>query len=96
MDDRYDRQRRLPEIGREGQARIEAHTAHLAAGRAAPVALAYLVRAGVGRVALTAREAPEFPHAAAFEFSGPRAVAQGAHQALLELRRALAAPGGAS
>jgi hypothetical protein len=90
IDDRYDRQLRLAEIGGSGQARIAAHHARLAAGPSAGVALAYLVRAGVGAGTLSRDHSPEFPHREWFGFAGPLAFAAGAHQALLELKRALA------
>jgi hypothetical protein len=51
-DDLYDRQRRLPGIGDAGQSAIERSSARLPSGPSAGVALAYLVRAGVGSVAI--------------------------------------------
>jgi molybdopterin/thiamine biosynthesis adenylyltransferase len=90
IDDRYDRQLRLAEIGGTGQARIAAHRARIAAGPSAGVALAYLVRAGVGAGLLSRDHSLEFPHGRSFGFSGPLAFAAGAHQALVELKRALA------
>ena len=90
IDERYDRQVRLAEIGRQGQARIAAHDAQLARGPGAGVALAYLVRAGVGSVTVSRpHAAAAFPHESAFQFSGPRAVAAGAHAALGEIRKAV-------
>ena len=87
-DDPYDRQRRLSEIGSVGQSKIECSQAQLAAGPGASVALAFLVRAGVERGSITRtpeRAEPAFPHARAFRFGGPFAVARGAHQALTHL-----------
>src|SRR5688500_18504598 len=51
-DELYDRQRRLPGIGDAGQAAIERSRARLPSGPSAGVALSYLVRAGVGSVAI--------------------------------------------
>jgi hypothetical protein len=84
--DPYDRQRRLSEIGSAGQSKIERSEARLCAGPGAAVALAFLVRAGVERGSITrAATPPSFPHARSFRFSGPFAVARGAHQALAHL-----------
>lgn len=89
-DERYDRQLRLAEIGSSGQARIEAHEARVAQGPAAGVALSYLVRAGMGRLRIERHmPAPAFPHGGMFQFSGPHAVAAGAHAALAEIKQAL-------
>lgn len=90
IDERYDRQLRLAEIGPDGQSRIEAHGARVLAGPSAGVALAYLARAGVGSVSIERAGAEQpFAHAGSFHFSGPLAVAAGAHRALAELERAL-------
>ena len=96
IDDRYDRQRRLPGVGRGGQEAIEAFDARLPAGPGSGVALAYLVRAGVGRVTISRGEPPAFAHGDLFQFQGPHRAARGAHLALLELRRALSTRGGES
>jgi len=83
--DRYDRQRRLAEIGSDGQERIRASEARIAAGASAATTLAYLVRAGVERgVVARAPQAP-FPHAARFRFDGPANLGAGAHAALRHL-----------
>lgn len=87
--DRYDRQRRLAEVGADGQARIEAWTARIPSGPAAQVALLYLVRAGVGRASVEAGGESAFAHHDWFRFDSSRVVAEGAHHALLELKRAL-------
>ena len=89
MDDRYDRQRRLAEVGPEGQRAIEASCARLPAGPAATVALSYLVRAGVSRASIERAASEPFTHAAAFRFAAPRAVAEGADCALRQLKAAL-------
>jgi hypothetical protein len=84
--DPYDRQRRLPGIGSAGQSQIERSEARLDAGPGGAIALGFLVRAGVERASITrAAASPDFPHARAFRFGGPLAVARGAHQALSHL-----------
>jgi hypothetical protein len=88
-DDPYDRQRRLPGIGDAGQAAIESSEALLPAGPGATWALAYLVRAGVGKAAIHRSTAAPFPHRGAFRFSAPLEVASGAHLALTHLLHSL-------
>jgi hypothetical protein len=83
--DRYDRQRRLREVGAEGQLRIEHSEASIPAGPSAAVEVAYLVRAGVERAAIDSGRARPGAHAAFFRFSAPRAVADGAEGALRHL-----------
>lgn len=83
--DRYDRQRRLREVGVEGQLCIERSRATIPAGRAAAVELAYLVRAGVACVAIDSARVRPLAHSSFFHFSGPRAVAEGAEGALRHL-----------
>jgi molybdopterin/thiamine biosynthesis adenylyltransferase len=83
--DRYDRQRRLREVGPEGQLCIERSEAIIPAGRSAAVELAYLVRAGVARVAINSARVRSLSHSKFFHFSGPRAVGEGAEGALRHL-----------
>ena len=96
-DDLYDRQRRLPGVGDAGQAAIERSTALIPSGPSASIALAYLVRGGVGKVEIHRAAPPSasavsghwprlaFPHRQQFRFDGPLEVARGAHQALIHL-----------
>jgi hypothetical protein len=98
-DELYDRQRRLPGIGDAGQAAIERSRARLPSGPSAGVALSYLVRAGVGSVAIvhdseqlsgrtpatSSEQSPSFPHLHSFRFSAPLEFARGAHLALSHL-----------
>jgi hypothetical protein len=86
-DDPYDRQRRLPGVGDAGQARIERSEARIPSGPSAAVALAYLLRAGVGRARITRDDGAVFPHGGAFRFRAPLELARGAHQALTHLLR---------
>ena len=90
--DRYDRQRRLKEVGDQGQQRIEASEARLGAGPEASVALSYLCRAGVSRLMIDSALSNDSRHAAWFRFSGPRAVAHGAECALAHLLHVLEMP----
>jgi len=89
--DRYDRQRRLQEVGAEGQERIRASAARIVAGPEAATALAYLVRAGVERGSIVRAEAEPFPHAGRFRFRSSAAIAAGAHSALRHVLSALKA-----
>jgi hypothetical protein len=92
-DELYDRQRRLPGIGDAGQAALERSRARLPSGPSAGVALSYLVRAGVGSVAILHDQTPatsseqssSFPHLHSFRFSAPLEFARGAHLALSHL-----------
>jgi hypothetical protein len=92
-EDRYDRQRRLSGVGEAGQLAIQAWNARVPAGPGEEVALAYLVRAGVGSATVSGAGTSVFPHGDHFSFDGPRAVASGAHRALVELKQALASIG---
>jgi hypothetical protein len=84
-EDRYDRQRRLREVGAAGQLRIERSEAHIPAGEAAAVTLAYLTRAGVERAIIAVGPADVPRHSAFFRFTGPHALAHGAEGALRHL-----------
>jgi hypothetical protein len=92
VDDRYDRQRRLREVGPGGQLRIERSEAHIPAGAAAAVTLAYLTRAGVERATIAVGSATAPSHSTFFRFSGPRTVAEGAERALTHLLTCLELP----
>ena len=48
--DRHTRQRRLPEVGEAGQARLAQSSLTIAAGSASLTELSYLERAGVGQL----------------------------------------------
>lgn len=95
-EERYTRQARLAEVGNDGQVKIQAHDARICAGPDAGIALSYLVRAGVGSACISHFERPDFPHRGWFAFDGCLSVAQGAHQALLQLKRALKTDGAGS
>jgi hypothetical protein len=92
FEDRYTRQRQLPEVGMAGQARIAEHVASLISEHplANEVARAYLARAGVRRFETPPhRSQVSFPHAQYFESVEARQFAEGAHLALSQLRHAL-------
>ena len=91
FQDRYSRQRKLPEVGKLGQERIEQLEAVVRGGPEATIAALYLERAGAARVVHEPGEqSAAWPHAAHFRHAGPTSVARGAWVALQQLKRALA------
>jgi hypothetical protein len=91
MEDRFARQRRLPEIGERGQALIGAECFRVAAGREASMERDYLARAGAGMVAVNAELSPEpFAHAACFRHEAPRRHAAAAWRAFRQIMRLVA------
>lgn len=89
FEDRYTRQRRLPEVGEAGQARLGEAEVVVRGTQGADVEQSYLERAGV-RVHHDPKAAPlPFAHAAAFCFDASRGVAAGAWRALVAVRREL-------
>ncbi len=92
FEDRYSRQRRLAEVGPEGQLRLQAAQVRLSAHPDADIERDYLVRAGVTPLELGPdATVPSFPWASSFEFAAPLGVARGAWSALYQIRTALAA-----
>lgn len=90
FEDRYTRQRRLEEVGPEGQRRLEQSTLVLAPHADAELERDYLERAGVRQIRWDAAAvAPEFPWARHFEFTGPLGVARAAWSALARIRAVL-------
>jgi len=90
FEDRYSRQRRLPEVGTAGQRRLEQGSLVLAAHPGADLERDYLVRAGVGGVSVDhASGAAAFPWADEFEVDVCRDIARGAWSALAHLRQLL-------
>lgn len=92
FEDRYSRQRKLPEVGPNGQQALT--HASLRVGPRVPGSeifeLCYLLRAGVSQVTLSNLCAePSSAHERAFRFAAPRALAIGALGALTQLRREL-------
>ncbi|MCA9626413.1 MAG: hypothetical protein KC766_02050 [Myxococcales bacterium] len=89
FQDRYCRQRKLPEVGKLGQERIEARRAVVRGGPEALIELAYLERAGVARLELRSGPPRAWPHGAQFSHEGPSRVALGAWGALRQIQQAL-------
>ena len=90
FEDRYSRQRRLVEVGPEGQRRLEQTALMLAAHADADIEREYLARAGVTHLGLAVDgTAPEFPWSHHFRFGAPLSVARGAWCALSRIRAAL-------
>jgi hypothetical protein len=91
-DDRYSRQRRLPQVGDAGQARLGQAALSVAAGPAALYELTYLLRAGVGVVAVEGwRVAEPFVHHAHFRHRAARLLGAGSWRALGKINRILSA-----
>ncbi len=92
FEDRYSRQRRLPEIGPEGQARLLGAVARVHPHAGADVEWEYLERAGLQVEAAVGQAAPaSFPLQEHFEHSAALHVGRGAYAALEQLRSALLA-----
>ena len=88
--DRFDRQRRLPEVGDLGQQRIAAAEFEVRGGDGAVLETIYLHRAGAERVTLSSRKEPEpFAHERAFRHAASRRVGAGAWRALAKLTKVL-------
>jgi hypothetical protein len=90
FEDRYSRQRRLKEVGPDGQRWIEAVALTVAEHPDVELELDYLARAGVRQISIDASAAPlDFPWSQHFRFSASLAVARGAWCALSRLRTTL-------
>ncbi len=89
FEDRYTRQRQLPEIGAEGQRRIAESVASLDSSAAAQIAREYLSRAGVQRFSNVDSQGSDFAHAEHFCFSEARDFGRGTALALQHLRVAV-------
>jgi hypothetical protein len=91
FEDRFSRQRRLPEVGADGQRRLGSRVESLAPHADVELERDYLQRAGVAGTRIES-EAPRlsFPFAEHFEFAAPLSVATGAWCALERIREALA------
>lgn len=95
FEDRFSRQRRLPEVGADGQRRLGSRVLGLAPHADVDVERDYLERAGVAGTRIDGM-APQlsFPFARHFEFAAPLSVARGAWCALHRIREALATRAG--
>lgn len=90
FEDRHSRQRRLPEVGPEGQARLSEARVAVAPHPDLAVELDYLERAGVAAAAVDRSQAPlPFPWAGCFEHPAALGVARGAWCALVRIRSEL-------
>jgi hypothetical protein len=91
FEDRYSRQRRLAEVGPEGQARLCSARLRVAPHAHVDVELEYLSRAGVSVVVDSTVLTSSFPFADWFEHTAARGVAEGAWCALSRIKHELAA-----
>ena len=92
FEDRYTRQRRLAEVGPEGQLRLERQRMAVARHADVELEIDYLRRAGVQQIRVDEDQSTlDFPWAAQFQSRGPLGVARGAWCALARIRAALAA-----
>jgi hypothetical protein len=90
FEDRYSRQRRLPEVGPSGQERLAAAELRVAPHADVELELDYLVRAGAVRAAIDPEAAPfTFPWSFWFENEAALGVARGAWYALAHIKREL-------
>jgi len=90
FEDRYSRQRRLPEVGPEGQARLSQARFEVAPHPDVDLELDYLGRAGVAAAVLAPDAVPlVFPWSGCFEHAAALGVARGAWCALARLRSEL-------
>lgn len=102
FEDRFTRQRQLPEVGLAGQERIAQLDVRLASDPSAEIEALYLWRAGVAAVVIepsgTDDAAPPraaapvtvvCPHAGEFQYAAARRFGVGVHRALTRLRQAL-------
>lgn len=100
FEDRYTRQRQLPEVGTAGQTLLDRANARVAADAAGEIEALYLERAGLhveltaptdstasGAAALATGE--HFKHATAFAFSPALVFAYGTHRALRQIANVL-------
>ena len=96
FEDRYTRQRQLPEVGIDGQQRLQALHVRVPVGPSSMVEAEYLRRAGISimpndpedTASLGVTAAP-FVHAEHFHAPGPMSFARGAHRALCRIKEAL-------
>ena len=87
FEDRYSRQRRLPEVGPSGHERLCAAELVIAEHPDVDLELDYLQRAGVARVTVDAAAAAlTFPWADRFEHEATLGVARGAWCALVRIK----------
>lgn len=89
FEDRFSRQRRLTEVGEEGQQKLQGHSCCVALTPSGEIAAEYLSRSGVVVTRAEGTPVPAFPFADTFLNLAPRQIAEGAWQALAEIRNCL-------
>ena len=89
FEDRYTRQRRLPEVGPEGQARLSQARLGVAPHPDVALELDYLARAGVAATVDDSSSPLPFPWSDCFEHAAALGVARGAWCALARIRSEL-------
>jgi hypothetical protein len=90
FEDRFTRQRRLREVGTEGQRRLGTSRMVLFSHAGSEIERDYLERAGVTQLDFDPQGSlPAFPWADVFEFDAASSVARGAWYALARIRSAL-------
>lgn len=90
FEDRYSRQRRLPEVGERGQLALDHARPVLPLHAGTQVEKEYLYRSGVVHFShCRDRIPPRFAHADWFQFTAALHVAQGAASALSRIRAVL-------
>lgn len=90
VEDRYDRQCRLAEVGAAGQQRLQQATAEVRGREGATVELSYLCRAGLSEISMVpGKPAEPFGHAGWFRFDSCRSVGAGAWRALATIKKVL-------
>lgn len=90
FEDRHSRQRRLPEVGPEGQTRLSQARFGVAPHPDLALELDYLERAGVAAAVVDRAQPPlAFPWSAWFEHPAALGVARGAWCALARIRAEL-------
>lgn len=89
FEDRFSRQRRLPEVGPEGQARIEQSRVQVPRHPGTAIEVEYLSRAGVRQLETTGDEPEPFPFEQEFTFAASAESARGCYGALTRLKSIL-------
>lgn len=89
FEDRFSRQRRLPEVGPEGQRRIEQSRLQVPRHPGRAIELEYLSRAGVRQLESTDKQPEPFPFEQQFTFAASAQTARGCYGALTRLKSIL-------
>lgn len=90
FEDRYSRQRRLPEVGVRGQLALEQASPVLSVHAGSQIEQEYLTRSGVVHAKVSSSRSPcRFAHEDWFQFSPTLRIAQGASGALQHIEAIL-------